>query len=320
MRAWVLGLVLVACQDRTRPAVRLAEGREAYRLYCVACHGEAGDGHGPAASRMRPLPRDFRQGLFKFSDAAAGELPSDDALLRTLRRGLHGTPMLAWDIPEPQRRDILEYVKTFSRRWKDESPGKRLEVAPDPWTGRSAEAVSRGRVLYHLTTAGNAGCAACHPSYLSEAERRLLDPQAQGAPRYRASLHESEYPLTTDPQGEAVLQAQVLPTDFLFTPTKTVWPLGTQVDGAPYTAERQREDVYRVIASGVGGAAMPQWKGALPEESLWALAYYVQSLIQEQGTPQALEARRRLEHQPPGKLTGAGNQRENARDSTDEHL
>ena len=33
------------------------------------------------------------------------------------------------------------------------------------------------------------------------------------------------------------------------------------------------------MAAGVGGAAMPSWKGAIPEENLWALTYYVQSLV-----------------------------------------
>jgi mono/diheme cytochrome c family protein len=37
-------------------------------------------------------------------------------------------------------------------------------------------------------------------------------------------------------------------------------------------------DLYRVVASGVGGTSMPTWKGALPEEDLWALVHYVDRL------------------------------------------
>jgi mono/diheme cytochrome c family protein len=75
---------------------------------------------------------------------------------------------------------------------------------------------------------------------------------------------------------------------------RTVWPLGTKVEGAEYTLERQREDLYRVISAGVGGAAMPTWKGAIPEENLWALAYYVQSLVVLHDTDAARDLQQRL--------------------------
>ena len=37
-------------------------------------------------------------------------------------------------------------------------------------------------------------------------------------------------------------------------------------------------DLYRAIAAGLGGTAMPTWKGALPEDDLWALVHYVDQL------------------------------------------
>jgi mono/diheme cytochrome c family protein len=73
-----------------------------------------------------------------------------------------------------------------------------------------------------------------------------------------------------------------------------VWPLEKKVEGAEYTPERQREDLYRVIAAGVGGAAMPTWKGAIPEENLWALAYYVQTLVNLRDTSEGREFKERL--------------------------
>jgi hypothetical protein len=48
--------------------------------------------------------------------------------------------------------------------------------------------------------------------------------------------------------------------------------------------EHQLEDLYRVVASGVGGTAMPTWRGALPEEDLWALVHFVDSLVKLKGT------------------------------------
>jgi hypothetical protein len=54
------------------------------------------------------------------------------------------------------------------------------------------------------------------------------------------------------------------------------------------------KDLYRTIASGIGGANMPTWKGALPEEEIWGLVYYVKSLIDMNGTPGATQLRSKL--------------------------
>jgi mono/diheme cytochrome c family protein len=67
----------------------------------------------------------------------------------------------------------------------------------------------------------------------------------------------------------------MLPTDFTRDPLRSVHEGTTMVD------------LYRIIAAGVPGAGMPTWKGALAEEDLWALAYYVRSLSALYGTPAA---------------------------------
>ena len=310
----------------------LRDGQTAFTQYCYGCHGPNGDGHGPASATMRPPPRNFGLGLFKFAGTVAGGVPTDEALDRTLRRGLQGTPMLAWDIPEIERKSIIAYIKTFkcvpkgksaseiSSRFETEAAGAPLEISPDPWKGKEAEAVERGKVVYHVSgtdKAGKtyAGCASCHAAYVTREEMSNLNKQVTGEgltefrdDLYRTSLRESEYPLDLDENCEAVKKYQVLPPDFLFHRTKTIWPVGTQVDCQPdlkneqhchpYTAEDQRTDLYRAIAAGIGGAAMPQWKGALPEEHLWALAYYVQTLINLRGTTGALTMREKLAAQP----------------------
>ena len=59
------------------------------------------------------------------------------------------------------------------------------------------------------------------------------------------------------------------------------------------------EDIYRAIASGIGGTAMPTWKNVLPDPDLWAMAHYVRSLVALRGTPEAAALQRRLLDQPP---------------------
>src|ERR1700675_3911130 len=45
------------------PPLRLVpesmRGADLYRLYCAACHGHDGQGHGPAASSLKTMPSDL---------------------------------------------------------------------------------------------------------------------------------------------------------------------------------------------------------------------------------------------------------------------
>ncbi len=251
------------------PAAVLSEGEESYLLYCRTCHGEKGDGKGPAAPALRPPPRDFTLGLFKFAAVPTGTLPRDEDFVRIVRFGLHGTAMLGWDgVPEKNLQNIIQYIKTFSARWKEEEPGDAIEPTPDPWAGKAAEGAARGKKVYH----GLAQCLSCHPSYGSKAFIYEASKELTGngisefrKDMYGADLKESDYGV------------KLLPPDF------------TRTDLRSVRAGHETEDIYRVIASGVGGTAMPTWRGALPEEDLWALTHFVESLVAMKGSPEATE-------------------------------
>jgi mono/diheme cytochrome c family protein len=263
------------------PAEVLNDGHEAYMLYCYACHGDKGDGKGPSSPGMRPPPRDFTQGTFKFAGVATPGLPHDEDLMVLVHQGLDGTPMLPWDITDLERHAIIQYLKTFSPKWKEELPGDRVVPdGADPWLGKEADAVEAGRRLYHLSGAQMdartgkpsqiyAGCNACHPSYLPRQEIASLGQRILGkSPELRADPYR---PAADKPSDYVVEGHQVLamPTDFLFQRIK---------NGTDLVA------LYRTIAAGIGGTAMPTWKGALTDADLWALAHYVKSLSDVRGT------------------------------------
>jgi len=252
------------------PAEVLTEGERAYTQYCRACHGDEGDGKGPAAKGLRPPPRDFTLGVFKFAAVQGGALPNDEDLVRIVRSGLHGTAMLAWDgIPDRKLQEIIQYLKTFSPRWKEEEPGEPIRPTPDPWKGREADGVARGRKVYH----GLAQCLGCHPSYASKAFISGASKELTGSPKadFREDMYGSEL-------KETDFDVKVLPPDFTRAELRSIRP------------DHRLEDLYRVIAAGVGGTAMPTWQGSLPDEELWALAHFVDSLIAMKGTraPQRL--------------------------------
>lgn len=51
------GLDLAAMLQATPQAI--AQGKQAFGIYCAACHGAGGKGDGPAAAALTPAPRDF---------------------------------------------------------------------------------------------------------------------------------------------------------------------------------------------------------------------------------------------------------------------
>src|SRR5262249_60156378 len=96
--AWLLPLLALGCAQRrfgepyklaahkSIDAKTLNDGHDAFMLYCYACHGEKGDGTGPSSVSMRPPPRNFTRGLFKFAGVEAGKSPPADAPHPTNRR------------------------------------------------------------------------------------------------------------------------------------------------------------------------------------------------------------------------------------------
>ncbi|OYW18898.1 MAG: hypothetical protein B7Z55_09805, partial [Planctomycetales bacterium 12-60-4] len=52
---------------------QLQLGRKVYMKNCLHCHGVAGDGAGPTARYLNPKPRDYRLGVFKFTETLATE-------------------------------------------------------------------------------------------------------------------------------------------------------------------------------------------------------------------------------------------------------
>lgn len=260
----------------TVPAARLNAGALVFTHYCRACHGASGDGGGPSALGLRPAPRDLRLGVYKFGAVAAGQLPNDADFRRIIRGGLHGTAMLAWDLPDREVDDLIAYVKTFSPRWQTEKPGDPITLDADPWAALPTEGVQRGERVYH----GLAQCAvACHPAYVGRAEIFAMTEELthMRVTEFRPDLYDS----VAKPSD---FGTTILPPDFTF----NVLRAG---DAIP--------DIARTIAAGVGGTAMPTWKGVLPDTDIWAMAHYVNSLVKLRGTSEAETLRARLRSAPP---------------------
>jgi len=142
-------------------------GKEVFDSYCVICHGDKGDGKGLVGiiSRVQKegaviytYPRDFTAGLFKFRTTPTGYLPTDADLLKTVTEGIPRSGMPSHeDLSLKERTAVVEYLKTFSKRWQEEERGTPIDVGKVPDYVGSAASVDRGKKLFSLV-----GCDKCH--------------------------------------------------------------------------------------------------------------------------------------------------------------
>lgn len=161
-------------QDRLGAGLR---GKALYAHRCQVCHGGQGAGDGVAADRLYPRPRDFTLALFKYKTSPGTELPTDENLFNTIKRGLTGSGMPAWGglLSDEQIRSLIPVIKGFdvTAAWAPEDADDtdfdddgrylktdfrsitRTEPLPSP-VPFSGESVAKGKRVFEKI------CAKCH--------------------------------------------------------------------------------------------------------------------------------------------------------------
>jgi len=152
-----VGLLSMSQGGALAQTVDEENGEAIYVKRCLQCHGEDGDGLGPAAERLNPPPRDFTLGLFKFKTSAFDDDIANDAdLIRMIRDGMPGTAMPGWSdmLSEQDILDVIAYIKIFA------DLGEEAELQLDYGTqvASSPESIEAGRVLFEE----GERCTECH--------------------------------------------------------------------------------------------------------------------------------------------------------------
>ena len=163
-RYWLLaaGYLLLATSAWGQEEQALTPDQEAgkivYQKWCIHCHGPEGQGDGPAADTLRPRPRDFTYGLYKIRTTGTGQLPTDQDLAKIIGDGMPGTGMPDWrgTLSEKEVRQVVEYIKTFSRKFA------RAKTPPVPITvgapvKSTPESIARGKEVFRELE-----CFKCH--------------------------------------------------------------------------------------------------------------------------------------------------------------
>ena len=134
-----------------------AAGKVVYDTYCGQCHGDTGDGNGYATLRVKPKPRDFTSGKYKFRATPNGMLPTDDDLRRVIEIGLPYTSMPGWpNLTNAEVQNVIYYIKSFSPDFENpDRYGEPIDI-PRPLES-TEESIARGRLVYE-----EQGCSSCH--------------------------------------------------------------------------------------------------------------------------------------------------------------
>lgn len=82
-------------------------GERIFKSNCVVCHGQRGDGKGPAAATLNPGPKDFRRSTIDLGQ-----------IVEVIRRGIPGTSMVGFGktLADKDIKDVAEYVYRFKDR------------------------------------------------------------------------------------------------------------------------------------------------------------------------------------------------------------
>ncbi|MXX97481.1 MAG: c-type cytochrome [Rhodothermaceae bacterium] len=137
-----------------------AEGKEIYDIKCAHCHGYEGDANAVATPYLRPTPRDFTSGNYKFRSTESGELPTTEDIKRSIRLGMPYTSMPPWEgiLSESEITNLAYYLKTFEPAFDGPYGNPTVvEIPRAPSYSEDPDHLARGREIFEANQ-----CTDCH--------------------------------------------------------------------------------------------------------------------------------------------------------------
>jgi len=287
---------------------QIAGGYGLYRRHCLHCHGVSGAGNGPTSAFLYPIPRDYRKGLFKFTSTPNGARPHRDDLRRTVKNGLHGTSMPAFEaiLSDDEIEQVVDYVIFLSIRGEtelslidegtitDENDPEALsadtargvaESVFNKWkaaqsqvvnppiarTPTSQESILRGRELFSGKTKEKLECAGCHGSQGLGDGPSFVSQDVFNRVVFGGNPSEREDRIKALDDKTKELWAQKL--DEWGNPLRPA-----NLKRGVYKGGRRPLDIYWRIAKGITGAQMPAHYPTINEKQIWDLVNFVLAL------------------------------------------
>jgi len=298
-------------------AMRTRRGQLIFAEKCSGCHGVYGNGRTTAEAGastnfnvayhfLNPQPRDFTAGAYKSRTTPSGSLPTDEDIFRTITRGVRkGQIMPAWGnaadghiLPEQDRWDLVDYVKTFSPRFKTEPVPPPLAIPTPPYQTLAEvppAVINEGRMVYRVLQCwschGSAGKGdgpssntlvddwetPIHPFDFSSGGYKFGDSPADVYRTFNTGLNGTPMPSFYD----TILYPQEAFSDLS--------PFKTQVDGKAVFSDADLSELATYVGTLQTSTDLDKLSDAdkqvIADRRRWALVYYALSLSTERGAP-----------------------------------
>jgi len=240
-----------------------ADGARLFRQNCTYCHGERGEGNGIASLTIKA--RYFGAEPYKFTDTQGTKIPTDDALIATLKRGIEGSSMPSFaHLRDDELQALVTHLRGLTRKGMYEQLTRKamkdfddggdepnvvaiaaktddlckvgtLMAIPKEFRGSDLSSITAGRTLFL------AQCASCHgPEGLGNGLQVKDLKNDNGTPAHPRNL------------------------------TSGVFKGG-----------RDKQDLYTRLALGIPGTPMPALPAGTPQTDADNLINYVLSLSGE---------------------------------------
>lgn len=267
----------------------LQHGAAVFNLRCAGCHGVTGDGAGEAAPFLRPKPRDYRKGIFKFTSTPYGAKPNRKDLTRVIRYGAKGTSMPAFRfLPDKDVHDLVSYVMMLSYRGEFEGAISQIvefdydedeEIDEAEFTDTLTRIHGQWQQAEYQAVLpvtaqpkyGDETILAGRKAFLSRGCSKCHGVDARGQTAWISS--------------EFIAAQEALPEEKREKINFDAW--GEPAPAADLTAGmlhggRRPIDVYRRIFTGINGTPMPAFDQALAAEpeTIWHLTHYALSVVE----------------------------------------
>ena len=291
--------------DGAKVTDRQIGGYGLYRQHCLHCHGVSGAGDGPTSTFLFPRPRDYRLGVYKFTSTPTGAKPARADLRKTIREGLSGTSMPAFEVlmSAPEIEQVLDYMIFLGQRGEVElalineaaasgelpddivadisksifdkwiSANQNSVDPPSPRVATSPESITRGRDLFlGVNTVGTkVVCTTCHG----------LKGQGDGTSFVNEDVF-NDIVFGGDPSTMNVrLKNYDEKTQDLWKNSLDDWsqPLRpANLNKGIFKGGRRPIDLYWRIAKGINGAKMPAHYPAIDSDRIWDLVNFILAL------------------------------------------
>jgi mono/diheme cytochrome c family protein len=246
---------------------RLVEGVAIFERRCQPCHGTNGDGAGPVAQYLKPLPRDYTKGVFKFVSTPLGTRPRRSDLARTIRRGVTGTSMPAFADMSPVELDaIVDYVIYLSQRGQLEHELAAVAEQEQEITPEAENTVLAGVVdAWQLAQLPTAMPMTPMPPFTPESI-------AKGEALFKSQACNKCHGL--DGRGGSFGGLEV---------GKDAWghtAAAADLTSGMFHGGGRPIDIYRRIYVGINGTPMPSFSNAFVNEpdNIWYLVHYIRDM------------------------------------------